>query len=151
MKWKVKISRPCYDKYRRCPGWAGPGWKSHREDSDYWCDNGFIKISGKRFKSWKFHRCTSCKTWVWPYNFRYLMSWRCLKDELIIRSLERAACNISRTDWDENWRSWPHCNIWGGGCAMYFWDKEAHCDCTCRWCKLARRFRPNAKGYISPE
>ncbi len=24
--WR-KLSRPCYDKPRRCPGWAGGGWK----------------------------------------------------------------------------------------------------------------------------
>lgn len=67
----IKISRPCYDKYRRCPGWAGAGWKYNRRD---WCHDGMA--SWEFFElprwTWRWWRCIECGTLVLPYNARYL-------------------------------------------------------------------------------
>lgn len=35
----MRLSRPCYDKAHRCPGWAGGGWKSARRDR---CPGGYV-------------------------------------------------------------------------------------------------------------
>ena len=58
------ISRPCYDKYRRCPGWAGPGLRAARNPS---CDGGIVPCS-----PWRVSRCETCGLRVWPYTVRYL-------------------------------------------------------------------------------
>lgn len=73
----MKISRPCYDKYRRCPGWAGPGLHFNKSGKD-WCANGSVKIEGWLWK-WRIHRCNKCKTFVLPYMVRWLDPswWRC--------------------------------------------------------------------------
>lgn len=47
---------------------------------------------------------------------------------------------LTRTEWSENWKSWPHCN--GQAlCWMHYPPTEAWCRCTCRWCRIARRVR----------
>lgn len=48
---------------------------------------------------------------------------------------------IAGTEWDENWRSWPHCNG-QAGCWMHYPAPTSWCGCACRWCRVARRLRP---------
>ena len=48
---------------------------------------------------------------------------------------------LSGTKWDENWRSWPHCNG-QAGCWMHCTTPPAPwCRCRCRWCRIARMVR----------
>ena len=52
---------------------------------------------------------------------------------------------LTGTEWDENWRSWPHCNT-QGGCWMHCTTPPAPwCNCVCRWCRIARRVHREAK------
>lgn len=37
----MRLSRPCYDKPHRCPGWAGGGWKSGNDKHP--CNSGSIR------------------------------------------------------------------------------------------------------------
>lgn len=69
----VRISRPCYDKYRRCPGWAGGGtrWASRQR-----CANGsLVDAFDRRAWRWRINRCPVCGVWVLPYVVRYA-DWR---------------------------------------------------------------------------
>jgi len=63
-----RLSRPCYDKYYRCPGRNGGGLKYptvHR------CDTGRLRdMYGKRLWKWRFNGCTECAVIVWPYMIR---------------------------------------------------------------------------------
>ena len=102
-----RISRPCYDKPHRCPGWAGGGAK-YPKGYESRCDNGSIHVRARGlaetysvargwFNShpaehpWRFGYCDTCnvKTWPWalvqlaPSNLR----WRF--DRIINRSLNR--------------------------------------------------------------
>jgi hypothetical protein len=77
----MRLSRPCYDKPHRCPGWAGGGWKSSKADR---CENGSIctnnstgwwvlDLSGHPGEHrWRFGRCTKCDVVTWPYNIRFV-------------------------------------------------------------------------------
>jgi len=49
---------------------------------------------------------------------------------------------ITTTEWSENWRAWPHC-CGQRRCWMHRSERTAWCDCACRWCRAARRLRPN--------
>ena len=66
----IRVSRPCYNKWRRCPGWAGPGWKTRKVP---YCDNGFFPLEqvGDWWK-WKPWTCQVCRTWVLPVNVEKL-------------------------------------------------------------------------------
>lgn len=75
----MRISRPCYDKWWRCPGWAGPGFRYPKHEGR--CDNGNIGhtcpawVEGRpRWASWAwhFHRCPVCRVIVLPYVVRYV-------------------------------------------------------------------------------
>lgn len=47
---------------------------------------------------------------------------------------------LAGTEWDENWRSWPHCN--GQiGCWMHYGPRTRWCLCRCIWCRFARKVR----------
>lgn len=65
----MRLSRPCYDKPHRCPGWAGGGWKSAKRDR---CDGGYVDTRGREYEGvfggtyvdkhpgsnkWRFGRC----------------------------------------------------------------------------------------------
>jgi len=68
-----RLSRGCYDKFHRCPGWAGGGpkyAKTHR------CNNGKVQVDYED-KLWtlKFHRCNFCNVLVLPYFTRWLSLW----------------------------------------------------------------------------
>ena len=66
-----RISRPCYDKYWRCPGWAGPGWRYPEIDT---CDSGSLSavIDWYGHWTWKFHKCPKCDMIVLPYKAKYI-------------------------------------------------------------------------------
>lgn len=70
----TRISRPCYDKYHRCPGWAGSGMKFARVDR---CEGGHVQSDpNERLWGWRFHRCDTCDLIVLPYHIRWLdASW----------------------------------------------------------------------------
>lgn len=79
----IRLSRPCYDKPHRCPGWAGGGWKYGKVDR---CDNGSIRTRGSTamfwfedleegypgVNVWHFGRCAKCDTTTWPFALRRL-------------------------------------------------------------------------------
>lgn len=74
----MRLSRHCYDKPRRCPGWAGGGF-SYAEVQT--CDNGSIQLlddhTGSLFitrikRNWSFHRCDTCDVVCWPIVVRWL-------------------------------------------------------------------------------
>lgn len=70
----TRLSRPCYDKPWRCPGWAGGGMRYARRDR---CNDG--RMTGwdgeQRCPAWRFHRCTTCDVITWPYVTRWLDWW----------------------------------------------------------------------------
>lgn len=65
----MRISRPCYDKYHRCPGWAGGGTRFARTTR---CAGGYVDCYGKTLWRWRFNRCAKCGVLVLPCNVRYL-------------------------------------------------------------------------------
>lgn len=68
----MRISRPCYDKYHRCPGWAGGGWKYGKKDL---CKNGSIQVDYEnKFWRFTFNTCNKCDVIVLPYIVKYLLS-----------------------------------------------------------------------------
>lgn len=74
---KGRVSRPCYDKMHRCPGWAGGG--NHYAKVDR-CDNGSLPWTcfEGRWWRWRCNRCQRCGLLVWPYMIRYVdpTNWR---------------------------------------------------------------------------
>jgi hypothetical protein len=74
----MRVSRPCYDKYHRCPGWAGGGIRRARRTR---CPGGgYITYSftsygsdqEKRLWKWRFSQCPKCQVYVLPYMTRWL-------------------------------------------------------------------------------
>jgi len=68
----MRLSRTCYDRPHRCPGWAGGGWKTARTDR---CDNGSIRTKNDGYPGehrWRFGHCTECNTVTWPVVTRWL-------------------------------------------------------------------------------
>ena len=66
----VRLSRHCYDKPHRCPGWAGGGWTYSKVGR---CDNGRIQIDyAAGWWKWQFHRCTTCDVVCWPIVVQWL-------------------------------------------------------------------------------
>lgn len=63
-----RLSRSCYDKFHRCPGWNGGGPHFAKKNR---CDEGRISFDKKMWK-WRFHGCDKCNVIVWPYVTRYL-------------------------------------------------------------------------------
>lgn len=80
----MRISRPCYDKCHRCPGWIGGGLKFAKVDR---CDNGKITFPfnksftflGKYCRVTGFGHCNRCDVLVLPYSIRLLdpTYWKC--------------------------------------------------------------------------
>lgn len=79
----MRLSRPCYDKPHRCPGWAGGGMRYPKVDR---CDGGRITVAPSLSEvlaaeeTWDGHpianprrlgRCTECDVvtipWAWTY------------------------------------------------------------------------------------
>lgn len=73
---RFRVSRPCYDKLRRCPGWAGGGLRYARVRR---CDNGYLKTYDEDgmlpLWRWRLYRCPKCQVIVLPYMTRWL-DWR---------------------------------------------------------------------------
>lgn len=76
----MRLSRPCYDKPHRCPGWAGGG--IHRAKVDR-CYNGSIRtrvpyegypgeFHYPGSKKWRFGHCNKCDIVTWPVVTRWL-------------------------------------------------------------------------------
>lgn len=68
----MRISRPCYDKMHRCPGWAGGGFLAAKVER---CAGGRVggdDYSSGRFWRWRFNRCSDCPVLVLPYVVRWL-------------------------------------------------------------------------------
>jgi hypothetical protein len=72
----IRISRPCYDKMHRCPGWNGGGTHSAKVTR---CEGGHIYFYArkgsnhvKRLWKWRFNRCPACRVIVLPYMVRWL-------------------------------------------------------------------------------
>jgi hypothetical protein len=72
---RFRVSRPCYDKFHRCPGWAGGGLRYARVRR---CDNGYIETGHVRLWKWRLYRCPKCRVIVLPYMTRWL-DWRWLR------------------------------------------------------------------------
>jgi len=91
---KFRLSRPCYDKPWRCPGWAGGGLKLAKK---YHCENG--RMTGwegdQRWPQWRFQRCTQCSTVTLPFALRRLdptwIAWRITRwwETRDLRAIER--------------------------------------------------------------
>jgi hypothetical protein len=66
----VRISRPCFDKPHRCPGWAGGGMRYAKVDR---CDSGRLTgLYEKRMWKWRFNRCDTCDVLALPYAVQYV-------------------------------------------------------------------------------
>lgn len=67
----MRISRPCYDKMHRCPGWAGGGMRYAKKRR---CYNGRLPwtIYDGWLWRWRTNRCTACGMLVLPYMIRYV-------------------------------------------------------------------------------
>lgn len=80
----MRISRPCYNKMYRCPGWAGGGLRYAKRDR---CDGGRIiplrggNSTGIYEGHWwplRINRCDTCDVIVLPSAVRWL-DWRWLR------------------------------------------------------------------------
>lgn len=67
----MRLSRPCYDKPWRCPGWAGGGMRFARRHR---CDNG--RVLGwdgeERLPQLRLRRCNRCDVVTLPYAVRFV-------------------------------------------------------------------------------
>lgn len=85
---RLRLSRPCYDKMHRCPGWAGGGTRFARVSR---CDDGHVRplraggsvesIYQGAFWRLRVNRCDTCGVFTLPYAIRYL-DWRHWRSEL---------------------------------------------------------------------
>lgn len=64
----MRLSRGCYDKYRRCPGWAGGGLFMARVMR---CDGGHLDVK-EPLSRWRFYRCATCGVCVLPPVTKWL-------------------------------------------------------------------------------
>ena len=65
----IRLSRPCYDKAHRCPGWAGGGLKYARRVR---CTNGYISIDyTNRWWRWRTWTCNTCNVVTLPSVVRW--------------------------------------------------------------------------------
>lgn len=74
----TRLSRPCYDKPWRCPGWAGGGM--NYAEINRCPDGGLlpdIGVGPSRWWTWRMARCPECGVLVLPYLARWL-DWRWL-------------------------------------------------------------------------
>ncbi len=66
-----RFSRPCYDKWWRCPGWAGGGMKYAKVKR---CEGGSLANLHEwtRRCRWHCHRCPECDVIVLPIMVQWL-------------------------------------------------------------------------------
>lgn len=64
----MRISRPCYDKFHRCPAWVGGGMYGGVQR----CDGGRL-VNPYDGRLWwaRLHRCTRCDVIVLPHFVRW--------------------------------------------------------------------------------
>jgi hypothetical protein len=72
MRRLINISRPCYDKYHRCPGWAGGGTRHPKVGQ---CEGGSLAADPRLYEGrwwrWRFNRCPLCRVVILPYRVRW--------------------------------------------------------------------------------
>jgi hypothetical protein len=81
---RFRISRPCWNKPHRCPGWTGGGYKYPKNSR---CDNGRISTKPRIIRignfepyetdhpgsnSWRIGKCNKCNVVTIPWALRYL-------------------------------------------------------------------------------
>ncbi|WP_148310687.1 hypothetical protein [Nocardia brasiliensis] len=71
-----RFSRPCYDKFWRCPGWNGGGPRFAKVVR---CRDGRITYPGAEYGQrgvwWRLGRCSECSVLVWPLWITKLSPW----------------------------------------------------------------------------
>lgn len=83
----MRLSRVCYDKAHRCPGWAGGGFKFAKVKL---CEDGRLDVWDEKYGRWwrylRFAKCCECDVRTWPLITRWLdpswwrwVGWRDLK------------------------------------------------------------------------
>ena len=65
----MRISRGCYDKYHRCPGSNGGGFKYAKVQH---CIGGYINYNERKLGNWRFSRCNKCDVLVLPKMSQWL-------------------------------------------------------------------------------
>jgi hypothetical protein len=72
VRGRWNISRPCYDKHHRCPGWAGGGMKFAKKKFCY-TGGSLARVINydDPWWRWKTHKCPECGVVVLPYMIRY--------------------------------------------------------------------------------
>lgn len=66
---RFRVSRPCYDKYHRCPGRNGGGLRYAKVIR---CKKGLLPyLTDRKLGRWRVNRCPECRVWVLPYVIRY--------------------------------------------------------------------------------
>lgn len=75
------LRRHCYDKFWRCPGWAGGGWKYARVRR---CEGGSLLVPGHWNRDrtaalpkdpwwrWRWHQCRECDVRAIPLITQWL-------------------------------------------------------------------------------
>lgn len=106
----MRLSRGCYDKFHRCPGWVGGGPRYPRGGSR--CPAGHIQVDYEaalwRFRFWP---CDSCDVLVWPYATRWLSVpywWQAIRRQAREESyIVTHEWRIARADgYDFRWAAW---------------------------------------------
>lgn len=84
----MRLSRTCYDKSHRCPGWAGGGMHYAKTDR---CIDGRVEVRPGKIATfvepdetyvyntthpsespWRFGQCNTCDVVTWPVVTRWL-------------------------------------------------------------------------------
>ena len=88
-KQVTRVSRPCYDKFHRCPGWAGGGMRFARVET---CRDGYVRLYDEDgmlpLWKWRLAVCDNpdCTVLVLPYLVRWVdPAWLkyVIKDEVL--------------------------------------------------------------------
>lgn len=79
---RTRLSRQCYDKFWRCPGWVGGGFRASKRHR---CNGGGLLVPGSwnkehtaalpddRWWKWRWYRCRKdCGVIALPYVTRWL-------------------------------------------------------------------------------
>lgn len=67
----MRLSRPCYDKPHRCPGWAGGGTR-YAKANRCTCGGSMPGFYDRRAWRWRPYRNAACGVLVLPYVVRWL-------------------------------------------------------------------------------
>lgn len=96
----MRLSRPCYDKAHRCPGWAGGGM---RFASPARCAGGSLR-DGRYYEGrlwrWRFNR-HDCGVLVLPYVVRWVdPTWLAY---VLDRRIDAARYEVELRENDQGW------------------------------------------------